>query len=213
MKTSAQELFLQANQCYEKKEYQRAIDLYNKIPNKSAAIWYNLGNCEYKNGNNLQALLYWKRAHKMANSQIRKNSIFNSAIASKKLGIPESTTLAYNVPVLPLQILFFCAFSVFLVINRKLWHAKRFGLLLLIALFVITSGALTFASYKAHTAEHALIMHDESAIFAGPDSQYHEITQLPPASNVVIKEKKDGWSKISWCGQTGWIENRNIELI
>jgi tetratricopeptide (TPR) repeat protein len=213
MKASAQELFLQANQSYAKKDYQHAADLYNKIPNKSAAIWYNLGNCAYKSGNDMQALLYWKRAQKMGNRSIKNYSLFNCAVIEKKLAIPESSNLIHKVPILPLQVLFFCTFSVFLVINRKLWNAKRFGLLLTIALFVIGSGALTFASYKSHTCQHALIMNDASTIYTGPDNQYHEIAQIPQASSVAIREKKDGWSKISWCGHTGWIENKNLELI
>ena len=213
MKTSAQELFLQANQCYTKKEYQQAADLYNKIPTKSAAVWYNLGNCAYKNGNDLQALLYWKRAEKMGNQQIKNDSVYNSGVVSKKLALHEPSNFVHRLPVLPLQILFFCMISVFLVINRKLWRTKRLAMLLAIALLVIGSGALTFASYRMRTTHYALIMRDASLIYAGPDCQYHEITQIPPGNQVPIQGKKDGWSKVSWLDHTGWIQNTNIELI
>jgi tetratricopeptide (TPR) repeat protein len=213
MKTSAQELFLQANQWYEKKEYQKAAEFYEKIPKKSAAVWYNLGNCAYKNGNDLQALLYWQRAQKLGDSKTRNQSSYNISVITKKLSIPESNNIVQKLPPLPLQILFFCTFGVFLVINRKLWLAKRFAMLLGMGLLVIGTGALTFAVYRVHTTAHGLIMHDESILYAGPDVHYHEIVQIPKGNQVIVKNKKNGWIKVSWSGQTGWMENSNIELI
>ncbi len=213
MKTSAQELFLQANQCYSKQEYQNASQLYEKIPQKSAVIWYNLGNCAYKNGKELEALLYWKRAQKNGDSAMRNDSSYNCAVVSKKLNITQSSPPLQNIPPLPLQILFFCTFSVFLVFNRKLWRAKKFVSLAAVALLMIASGALTVASYRTHASVYALVMHDACSMYAGPDSHYHEIAQIPQASELVIKEKKDGWCKISWSDYTGWIQNSNIEVI
>lgn len=213
MKTSAQELFLQANQCYIKKEFKDAENLYKKVPQKSAAVWYNMGNCAYKNGKDFEALLYWKRAKKIGNSQIRSDSSYNITLVSKKLNIPQPSHVLQNVPVLALQILFFCTFSVFLVINRKLWRAKRFALMVCLSIFIGGMGALTFAVYQGNTNRIALIVQDESIVYAGPNTKYHEVAPIEKGSEVAFLAKKDGWTKISWSGNTGWIQESNIELI
>jgi tetratricopeptide (TPR) repeat protein len=214
MKTSAQELFLQANQCYAKKDFKGAEHLYQKIPKKTAAIWYNLGNCAYKNGDELQALLYWQRAKKIGNSTISNDSGYNCDVVSKKLNLPPSSyTLMPNIPALPLQILFFCTFSVFLIFNRKLWNAKRFTLLVSLSILVMGAAAMTYASYRNSTNTYALIMHDESTMYAGPDIGYHEVAKIPKGNRVKVLEQKNHWSKICWSGYTGWMQDEKIELI
>lgn len=214
MKASAQELFLQANQCYAKKDFKGAAHLYQKIPKKTAAIWYNLGNCAYKNGDELQALLFWQRAKKIGNSTIIHDSSYNCDVVSKKLNLPPSSyTLMPNIPALPLQILFFSTFSVLLIFNRKLWHAKRFTLLLSLSILVMGIAAMTYASYRNSTSTYALIMHDESTMYAGPDIGYHEIIAIPKGNKVLIGQQKSGWTKVSWSGHDGWISNTKIEII
>jgi tetratricopeptide (TPR) repeat protein len=214
MKTSAQELFLQANQCYARKEFKDAENLYKKIPQKSAAIWYNMGNCAYKNGKDLEALLYWKRAKKMSNSTIASDCTYNCALVSNKLNISaQSNTKMPFIPALPLQILFFCTFSVFLVINRRLWRAKRFALLVSLGIVVAGCGMITVASYRNSTNTYALIMHDESTMYAGPDAGYHEVCPLPKGTEVVMLTQKNGWAKVAWSGYNGWIKDNKIEII
>ncbi len=46
--TTFQETFYQANDLYKEGKFSKAYELYEKIPNKSAKVHYNLGNCAFK---------------------------------------------------------------------------------------------------------------------------------------------------------------------
>lgn len=133
---SWQEIFLQANNCYGNKEYEKALHLYEQIPNKGAATWYNMGNCAYKKGDNLHALLYWKKAERYDSNAIAHDSRTNSIVAAQHLSLPDSNDAGQwivnsiqivitTVPLLFLQILFFCIFGIFLVIICRALHRKN----------------------------------------------------------------------------------------
>ena len=57
-----EEIFLRANEAYHEKEFQKALSLYDTIYPKSSVVYYNMGNCWYRLGNNLEALLCWRKA-------------------------------------------------------------------------------------------------------------------------------------------------------
>lgn len=211
---TAQELFLQANQCYLNKEYEAALKLYNQIPQKGAATWYNMGNCAYKQGNDLQALLYWNRAEKNSNETIALDSASNLSTLMNKLQKPlEKTHPLKRVSPFMVQILFFCAFSVFLVIIRMLIRRKKIVALSLYGIFLFSIGFLTYAVYNQSQYNVALIMSNESAVYAGPDNNYHQLATIPAGSAVVILKPTKDWSKIQWHNQVGWIANNSIEVI
>ena len=55
----------EAAKMYQEGEYQKAIDLYNEMLSddmESATIYYNLGNCYYKQGEVAKAILNYERA-------------------------------------------------------------------------------------------------------------------------------------------------------
>ena len=57
-------LFLDAARQYKEGNFQSALQLYQKIEDKTPQINYNLGNCAYKLDKLGYALLYWRRAEK-----------------------------------------------------------------------------------------------------------------------------------------------------
>jgi len=59
---SQEDLFAQANELYKKNNYTQAQDLYEKIADKNSRVYYNLGNCFYKQQKYGQALLNWRKA-------------------------------------------------------------------------------------------------------------------------------------------------------
>ena len=56
------DLFNRANQKYKNGHFQKALNLYEQIPNKSAGVNYNIGNCAYKLKQFGQALVHWPQA-------------------------------------------------------------------------------------------------------------------------------------------------------
>ena len=78
---SAQEAFLRANDLYEQKRFQSALDLYQTISNKGGAAWHNIGSCWYHLGNYAQAIACWRLAQKNSSSVSyaadNPNALFN----------------------------------------------------------------------------------------------------------------------------------------
>ena len=211
---TAQELFLQANQSYAQKDYEAALKLYEQIPQKGAAVWYNMGNCAYKSGDDLHALLYWNRSQKNSNPTIIHDSAINKAIVMKKLQQSiEPISLFAQIPLLLVQILFFCAFSVFLVIIRIFIRRKKRAMLSLYSVLLIGIGYMTYMAYNHTAYEHALVMHNEGAMYAGPDANYHQLASIPAGSSVTILTRTNDWAKICCRKQVGWIACNVIEII
>lgn len=65
----AQELFKKANQQYARGQYPDAVKSYQQLINsgyQSIALYFNMGNASYKNGDLGPALLYYEKAHKLS---------------------------------------------------------------------------------------------------------------------------------------------------
>lgn len=146
--STSQELFLQGNEYYKQKEYAKALSHYEKIPNKGAAVWHNMGNSAYKNGNTVHAQLYWKRATKQSEKQF---------------------------PILIIQILFFCTFSVFLIFVRPLILKKKYRMLIACSLITLTTGLLAYNAYAEYSCKKGLTIDDNSIAYVGPDAGFHEV--------------------------------------
>lgn len=207
MNPSSQELFLQANAQYAQKNYEKALKLYEKIPHKGAAVWYNMGNCAYKMADTVHAQLYWKRASKTGDSAIQADTIHNlDRISHNQLSAPILAPLA-------IQILFFCIFSVFLVISCFLVRRKKIMFLAACSLAMGGISFLTYTTYRHITDTKALVMSSENYLYAGPDYDYHQLAPISGGSEVVVLKHADGWAKVSWHNQIGWIKSNAIEVI
>lgn len=204
----SKELFAKANAFYQKNECVHALALYEQISSKGAAIWYNMGNCAYKLNDEINALLYWKRAYKYGNTLIKNDSSVNM----KKL--PYSFTLlphpSGTVPPLIMQILFFCIFGVFLIVGYFLIQAKRWIFLVMSLSVLVSIGRITHHVYSAST--QALIMQD-TALYAGPEVGYHQIRTISVGTPVKLLKQNTQWSQIAVESVRGWVENKNIEKI
>src|SRR5579862_4199744 len=60
--THQEDLFVQANELYKQGKFAQAQELYEKIPEKSSRVYYNLGNCFYKQNKYGYALANWRKA-------------------------------------------------------------------------------------------------------------------------------------------------------
>lgn len=218
-----QEFFLQAQQEYKQSHFENALSLYQKMPHKNAIVWYNMGNSLYQLGNDLDALLHWKRAYHYGSGAVVYESAANIDHIQNKLGLTESNKVQsfwkgiqkmIKAPsMLQLQILFFCIFSVFLFFGCR-WYVKRnyFLLTSLFMMLVLVASTLGMR-YRELSHTPALIMKDNSVLLAGPDLKYHELSILNAGACIEILEQRNGWCKVSSNNQNGWLQKKDIELI
>jgi Bacterial SH3 domain len=202
------EIFNKANLFYQKNECVQALELYQQIPNKGAATWFNMGNCAYKLNDEIHALLYWKRAYKYGNTLIQNDSIINLKklpYLYAPLSHPYST-----IPPLLMQILFFCIFGVFLIVGYFLIRAKRW-IFLAMSLSVLVSVARI--THQVHSAPAQALIMQEIAVHAGPGLEYHQIRTLSAGTTVTLVKQNADWSQIAVESARGWVENKHVEKI
>lgn len=210
-KSTPQELFLQANDAYAHNAYEKALGLYEQIPHKGAAVWYNMGNCAYKTGDNIKALLYWKRSSLRGDRILCAQSNNNCALIEQKLSLAPQPILPPSI--LMWQILFFCAFGVFLVSGRYLIRSKKYLILGAASIIIAAIGCGTFSAYRYSRTTYALVIPSHAVIYAGPDIQYHELAKISAGGQVLVLDRKNSWAKVTWENKNGWIAQLDIEII
>lgn len=208
---SDQEVFLQANSAYEHKNYQEALNRYEKIEPKTAPVWYNMGNCAYRLGQYLNALLYWRRAYALGSGSLVYQCAENMKLACQKQGIKSLCCKPFFKAhsLMIMQILFFCVFGVFLLLSRRLLQKKQYVLLMFMASALIGSGILICFGYHERVPV-AFVMQSGVAVRAGPDVHYQELALLTAGNPVYVKQKRSNWCKIDGDGICGWVDEKNI---
>jgi tetratricopeptide (TPR) repeat protein len=216
---TAQENFLRANAAYNKDDFKSALASYQLIDNKGAAVWYNMGNCYYHQERYSDALVSWKRALKNGGAFLQSMVDRNCQNVYQKLGItlPTSffnflTQTINSFSLMQWQMIFLIFVYIFLGLFIYLQRKKRFFTQLFFLILVCLNGTGLGIKYWMSTYVIAVVKH-ESYLVAGTDERFSKLGSLEVGHEVIVKEKRDQWSKIESNGQTGWVLAENIEYI
>ncbi|BDC34842.1 hypothetical protein Noda2021_08000 [Candidatus Dependentiae bacterium Noda2021] len=217
---NSQELFLRANKLYETKNYHQALELYEQIENKGAAVWHNMGNCSYCLQQNAQALLYWRRAQKNAPKAIvdsaqqaieKVNTLLEiNAQDSSKERIERSIK---NIPLILLQLLFLLSWCVLMGLFIWSYCSKTYRLLILALFNVILVGSLNYKKYTLDDSLSAIVCADEACVRVGPGTEYPVIASLKKGTELKIHNKQKEWCKVRFENLTGWAEHNEAVSI
>lgn len=213
------ETFFRATQAYEIGEFEKALELFKTIIPLSPAVLLNLGNCYFHMGNTIEAQIYWKKAQyagdatvfnyaqqgldKIQNTQ--RYSLFQYVSylmvwLSKKI-----PTFLWQLCVLgALLLLFF----IFLYTTGKL----RMSLSIL-SLFCISFGCVVFyKDFITHRSKIGIVTSD-SSLYINPSQELSCVSTVCKEAEVVIMKEHDGWYKIAYQKNQGWIRQENVALI
>ena len=80
---------------------------------------------------------------------------------------------------------------------------------MLVICLSLSGVALGFKYYQMHRPL-GIVIHDQAAIFIGPNTEYQLIDQLTKGTEVAIIEKRDRWIKIKNKQKKGWIVQEDI---
>lgn len=219
---TAQEIFLQANQLYDEKQFEAACAAYQSVEPKDSSILYNIGNCYYKLGDHAQAIAHWHQAQKQAQdsllSYIRSNIEVSQDVAGISHAQRNSTQvfrLMSDISLIWFQLLFlFLLFAFFFFIKNNN-HGKKyrmfFAILLLIA--TVSSGIILVIKYQSLKQRRGIVMKSNVSILAGPDEQYHILASVPQAACVEVIQERDSWCKVRNHTVTGWIVKDSLTVV
>ncbi len=225
---------IEANKLYQQENYKAADSLYQLVLNEegvSAALYYNLGNAKYKQGEIAPAILNYERALKLDPNN--EDVLFNLEMA--KLQTKDKIDQLDN--------LIFTEWSKSI---QNMFSSNGWAILSIIA-FLITlacvalyffgniangkkisffTGIFTIliciiSMYYASKQKDILEAHDSAIIFApsvtgkgSPDKSGIDLFLLHEGTKVRVKSKLNGWVEIQIPdGNIGWIEEKDLEII
>jgi len=226
----APQLFLEANQAYEKGDYQTAANLYEKILNngiQSGMILYNLGNCYTRLGQTGKALLSYRRAERLIprDSDLKFNLGYildqrKDKIESKNR-IPFARVFFFWYYWLSLKELLI----VFIVAHCLLWLAAiillfkpiallRWVRILSLCLFLIFGASFGMKAYIQEAIDQGVVVVAEATVRSGNGPHHSALFVLHEGAEFSISEEARGCMKIRLAdGKIGWIASTAIQII
>jgi len=215
-----EEFFLQANAAYHQKEYKQALELYQKIEPKSGIVLYNMGNCNYRLGDYVSALIYWRKAeHSGFLSSSTEHNCQKAAQELRLDGYKQKTM--YNAcmnwirsfPIGFWQFLFLLSW--YILLFGLCWIKflrKKMCLFFLLLIHIVISSGVTFKVLLC-SKELGIIKNEEVLLFAGTDEQFNKRGKVVKGQEIVIHEKRGAWYKVSQNNQSGWLKADGLEYV
>jgi tetratricopeptide (TPR) repeat protein len=229
------EAMLVGNQAYEAGNYTEATDVYESIIAagiRDSAIYYNLGNSYFKQGNLGRAILNYRRAQRLdpRDRDIRANLDIARAQTLDKLEVTDQGPLTNLVKlaeewltldeaaILALSLWLLLAVSVITAIlfrrlrQVSLWAIAVLGLFLFIGLISMANRYYNQWAYPT-----AVIITQEVDVTSGPGTadQYLVEFNLHSGAEVHLLESRPGWRRVTLPGNDfqGWVPEETIEQV
>lgn len=224
----------EANDAYAKEKYALADSLYTEVMNKegeSAALYYNLGNAKYKQGDIAHAILYYEKSLKinpndedvkfnldMARSQTvdKIETIEKFVLSQWNQDIQNgASSNGWAIWSIISFITTLALVGVYIFSHKILFQKIALFTAIATLLFSIISFSYAKAQYKAMTEnEEAIIVAPTVTGKSSPDESGTDLFVLHEGTKVRIKSKIGNWIEIQMeDGNTGWIKSIKVEII
>jgi len=224
----------EAEVAYTKEDYATAIQLYEgllKNNGESAAIYYNLGNAYYKNGQIAPAILNYERALLLqpGDKDIRFNLQMAKGRAVDKIEpighffltdwFNAIRDLASADTWGTVGIICFLLFIICLVVFffSKIRHFKQLGFYaaLVLLLIVVFSNIFGFSQKnELENRQEAIVFAASTTVKSSPDVSGTDLVVLHEGTKVAVKSTLGEWSEVELeDGNVGWMPSKDIEKI
>ncbi len=225
-------LFMEASANYENKAYDSALAGYLELENRSIespALFFNIGNCHFKNGRLGYAILYYLRAQRLApfDEDINVNlELARQFMPTRLEGIQINPVKAFlDMVVQPFALnsmawissivfigfILLWAAIIYLQIGTLANKIVVYGLLVLV---LISSGLTTYKYRTEFLTEKGVIVSDETRIYSGPGED-NDVEFIGGFGITFTMEKSSGdyYLVIFENQRKGWINKSDVEII
>lgn len=227
-------LMKEAIKDYNEGQYNRAIELYQKVIEngfESAALYYNMGNAYFKSNNMASAILYYEKALKLdpTDEDARFNlKIANSRIVDKIESVPEIFYLRWwkNLTTALtadgwgwVSIITFALFLVMLLgflLTRILWLKKlTFWLGLLLVVATVSGYSLANHRYNSFMKDHeAIVFTPTVTVKSSPSENSIDLFVIHEGTKVQLSDHVGDWYEVKIAnGSQGWLKETDIRKI
>ncbi len=232
--TDAEALWDMANTAYNEGNFEKAAATYEQILAQnlhSAALYYNLANAYFKQGELGKALLNYNRASRIApgDEDIRHNQEYAEKMTKDSIEkIPEfflttwlrsvrgamSCTAWTVLSIVMLAVALVMALLYLLAQRMSLRKVGFYTMAVALLLFVATSIFAISERNQLVGRSEAIVMSTAASVKSSPDRSATELFVLHEGTKVSIGATTDGWAEVRIAdGRKGWIEDKRIERI
>ena len=221
-----QAIFAKANAQYTKGQFKEAEAGYKQLVNggyESAALYYNLGNAEYRLNDIASAMLYYEKAHKLSpgDEDINANIRFaNQKLADKIDTSPElffvtwwhSFILSFSANAMAvwsviLLILASAALTVYFFTYSVSVKKMSFYSALVTAVFAVITIVYTTSQSSYFAGNKQAIIFNTVNVKGGPMESSSTLFVLHEGTKVNVQETGNGWLRIKIAnGNQGWVK-------
>ena len=199
---------------------------------KSAKLYYNLGNAWFKQGNYPKAILNYERALRLdpSYSDARYNLEFTSNFVQDKIEpVPEfilksvARKVCYVMGSNAWAVIFLVLLAAALVMGLLFLLGssvgkRRAGFYCGIVLLLLSAGALSFSIWQKSDSvktDTAIVMSPVSSVKSSPSSgSSKDLFVIHEGTKVTILDEVGTWKNISLAdGRQGWIPSGDLEII
>lgn len=223
------------NQNYEAGNYKEAADIYESILAagvRDSDLYYNLGNSYFKQGDLGQAILNYRRAHRLnpRDSDIRVNltiaraqtldqlEVAGEGSFSNLIQIAEDWLTLNEAAIVALALWVIMSVLISIAILSPRLRRLNLGIAAVVALFLVL-GLVSMANryYREWRYPAAVIVAQEVDVTSGPGTteQYLVEFNLHSGAEVNVIESRPGWRRITLPGNDfqGWVPEETIKLV
>lgn len=235
---SATEAMLTANQLYDSGQYMQAGQAYQQLVDQGyadSALFYNLGNAYFKQGDYGRAILNYRRAERLAprDPDVEANLALARAQSVDQLEEFASedgffSNLAHltqgwlslnELAMITLGLWVGCAFLVIAFGGSKRGSGLREGLgyALVVSSLALTVGLVGLVSrlHLENTRPEAVVVAQEVDVTSGPGSQYVTEFTLHSGTEISLVETRGSWARLALSGSDlqGWVPASAVEAL
>lgn len=217
-----QESFLHAQELYTAKEYEKALSLFQAIPDKGTVIWYNMGNCAYWLGRYTDARIYWKKAERTASYAQRLDIQHNMRALNEKIGliayrskgiVEPGLTSVQSSSFFSLQVVWLILWFLLFFYMRQWIRGRRYALILFFVVGNSMCGIAVVYKYIHRCRRVGIVTAEQTSLHAGPDTSYHTVGVVNSPAECIVKQIHGDWYKVSSGVVVGWINKELCELV
>ncbi|APQ17178.1 tetratricopeptide repeat protein [Maribacter hydrothermalis] len=227
-------LFDQATDAYNAGDYEKAIRFYTDILNNgehSTAVYYNLGNSNYKLNKIAGSIYYYEKALLLSpnDEEVKTNLSYAQNMTLDAIDTLPETGISKLYKRITGKLTFdqwaylsIGALLLFVVLYILFYYSttsslKRWTFIgSLFALFICII-AIVFAYIQQtdfNNKQPAIIFADESVIKSEPNANSEHVFVIHAGTKVNVLDELDQWNKIKLAdGKTGWIPKNELKLL
>lgn len=228
------DLVKQGNQFYQDKQFEKAINTYQKIIDMGyvgTSLYYNLGNSYYRDGKIGYAILDYEKALELSpgdDDVIHNLAIANAKTVDKINTLPKFFLFQWWESILALfpvsgwtlvvylfYLLVLCSIGLYFFARGM--NIQRYSVFagMISALFLIVTATLWIVSLNRElTVKNAIVVEPTAAVKLAPDATSNDAFVIHEGLKVRELDRVESWVKIRLQdGKEGWIEQNEIGTI